>query len=295
MKLGSSDVSKLYFGSTEISKAYLGSNTVYAPAAGFDPTLGGTLSPSHWWDFTDQANLVLSGTDITEIGDKGNSATPETISVANGWTFYSSNPQYNNGAALFNGASPLYKTANWSDDMVATKANSTWLMIAKLDPLADAVNGLYAITGNRTGWETLHQGMAGRAYRVTNQNTNNGATTNNPPQLSVSNKSGVSYGSYYAETDPKSADFMFTVNIYNSISGQTAFETSLDGLPFGGLTPTYTESTSNNGYIAIGGSGLEVTFGRQTNFAWHGWISHIIAYHNTHLTDAQIAAIQATR
>jgi len=48
----------------------------FAPsAAGFDPTLGGTLSVAYHWDFTDSSTMTLTGTDVTDITDKVSSYT----------------------------------------------------------------------------------------------------------------------------------------------------------------------------------------------------------------------------
>jgi hypothetical protein len=49
----------------------------FAPqgAAGFDPSLGGTLSVKYHWDFGDSSTMTLSGTDILDITDKKSSYT----------------------------------------------------------------------------------------------------------------------------------------------------------------------------------------------------------------------------
>ena len=44
-------------------------------SGGFDVTLGGTLSVSLHWDFTDSSTMTLSGTDLTNITDKVGSET----------------------------------------------------------------------------------------------------------------------------------------------------------------------------------------------------------------------------
>ena len=43
----------------------------FAPqVTGFDPTLGGTLTPAYWWDFTDSSTMTLTSTTVNTITDK---------------------------------------------------------------------------------------------------------------------------------------------------------------------------------------------------------------------------------
>jgi hypothetical protein len=78
--------------------------------AEFDPTLGGTISPAHWYDFTDDSTMTFGGGGniITEITSKG-TITPGSIAKGTG-TKYTTNyvgPEYDstNKLTIFSGSS----------------------------------------------------------------------------------------------------------------------------------------------------------------------------------------------
>lgn len=63
----------------------------------FDPTLGGTISPYFWYDFTDSGTMTLSGTDVVDIASKGSN----TGTLAKGTTATKYTTNYL--APIFNG------------------------------------------------------------------------------------------------------------------------------------------------------------------------------------------------
>ncbi len=267
-----------------------------AGGGAFDPTLGGTLSPTHWWDYSDAANLTFSaGTTVNGILDKGTGGVD--VTTADGWTFYNGGPTYNGSSVSFND-NVIYKTTTWPASMVAADDVSTWVMIGKLNPLS---TGIRVFTGNRVGsgnngYALFHPGALNDSgvWRANTYNNNNGAASNTTPQFfEASNKtSTTNYGSYYSGVDIYSTNMYATLSLKNSTT--SAFATSLNGLPFGGQSPAYSLGNRYSGYVAMGGSGLEVTFGRYSNLAWYGDIEHIVVYHGVELTSQQLSDLYAT-
>ncbi len=71
----------------------------------FDPTLGGTISPYFWYDFTDSDTMTLSGTDVVDIASKGsNTGTLAKGTAASKYTTAYIAPTYNGTYTQFNGA-----------------------------------------------------------------------------------------------------------------------------------------------------------------------------------------------
>lgn len=267
------------------------------PAPAFDPTLEGSLSVTHWWDFTDDDNITIDGSNkFTAINDKGVGGTngPEDLSSANGWTFYNGGPTYTgtgNGADFFQNV--IYKAAAFDSSLLVSN-DAVWVMICTLN--ASAGTGGYAITGIRGGYEMLHQGFvnvgAGPA-RAGDWNNNNGAATSGTPLFIESyNKSGTNYGSFYAGFTP-TTEFMFASTQLRSGTDH-AINSSLNGLPFGGQTATKTEGGADNATLAIGGSGVEVLFSRPNSLSWYGNIKHIVVYSGTTLTNTNISDVYSS-
>ncbi len=75
-----------------------------AAPAGFDPTLGGTITPNYWWDLQDQTQFSLSGTDVNSMTSKG-SATNGTMTTTTNGTKpqFTTDPSGNDGV-LFSSA-----------------------------------------------------------------------------------------------------------------------------------------------------------------------------------------------
>ena len=81
IKLGSSDISKLYLGSTEVTKAYLGSDVVYAPSAG-----GGWVT-TDLVQYIDPFASIIGGGTVSDLSGNGNDATinGSMSTDASGW------------------------------------------------------------------------------------------------------------------------------------------------------------------------------------------------------------------
>ena len=79
MKIGTTDVSKIYLGSTEVTKIYLGTTEVYSssvePAP--QPTTGDTLVLMH---FDDSTNVAAADkvADVSVVADSDNPASIDT-------------------------------------------------------------------------------------------------------------------------------------------------------------------------------------------------------------------------
>ena len=70
----------------------------------FDPTLGGTISPFFWYDFTDSDTMTLSGTDVVDIASKGsNTGTLAKGTTATKYTTSYIAPGYSGSFTKFNG------------------------------------------------------------------------------------------------------------------------------------------------------------------------------------------------
>lgn len=82
VKLGSTDINKIYLGSTEIKKAYLGSTLIY------DKTVGGwtpadLASLVAWYDASDTATITQSSGAVSQWDDKDNSGNDQTQATGN--------------------------------------------------------------------------------------------------------------------------------------------------------------------------------------------------------------------
>ena len=51
--------------------AFLQGQAAPTPPAGWDPTLGGTVTPDYWWDLQNSAYMNLSGTQVNSVQNRG--------------------------------------------------------------------------------------------------------------------------------------------------------------------------------------------------------------------------------
>lgn len=139
MKLGSSDVSKLYFGSTEISKAYLGSNVIWAPS-----TSTWQSRQTVWYDanldtgvstWTDQSGNGNNGT-LTVVGSGGYSSIAHVPGATPYWAFDTTNG-YIEQSYINSGYRPgsLPLTTTWT-------MWSVWQLSTDLGKSAQAIRGV---------------------------------------------------------------------------------------------------------------------------------------------------------
>ena len=100
----------------------------FAPsAAGFDPTLGGTLSVAYHWDFTDSSTMTLSGTDLDGITDKVGSITMTPYTGTTKATFDGTKTTF----AGCGGSSAYYNTTNWIPSVLYRGADFTIVQMMK--------------------------------------------------------------------------------------------------------------------------------------------------------------------
>ena len=52
-----------------------------AAPTGWDPTLGGTVTPDYWWDLQDSSAMTLSGTDLLGLSNKGSQTDGDLAST----------------------------------------------------------------------------------------------------------------------------------------------------------------------------------------------------------------------
>tara|TARA_R110000822_G_C15203750_1_gene482639 strand:+ start:102 stop:938 length:837 start_codon:yes stop_codon:yes gene_type:complete len=117
---------------------------------GFDVTLGGTLSVSLHWDFTDSSTMTLSGTDLTDITDKVGS---ETLVLRP--TQYNGTPApatFASDKTIFTGTGIYYKADNWIPDSMKSDVDFSVVHFAlnDFDALAASrIVGPWGLIGTR--------------------------------------------------------------------------------------------------------------------------------------------------
>jgi len=119
-------------GNSLLGRAYVGNELAYGAAAGFDPTLGGTLSPYYWFDFTDSSTMVFSsGVNISTITSKG-SNTGNLSARSNQTT----NPTYQTTYSSFAGGSGANSGLQILDSSLPAELNNddfTIILLANVD------------------------------------------------------------------------------------------------------------------------------------------------------------------
>ena len=66
--------------------AFLAGQAAPTPPTGWDPTLGGTVTPDYWWDLQDSSTMTLSGTDVISMTSKGSQTDGDLDSSVNNGT-----------------------------------------------------------------------------------------------------------------------------------------------------------------------------------------------------------------
>lgn len=137
MKIGTTDVSKIYFGSTEVTKVYLGTTEVYSssvePAPQPQPTTGNTLVLMH---FDDSTNVAAADkvADVSVVADTGMPATIDTADFKFGTGSLASG---NKSAADVTITLPETEPSVWTAECWvkgnSTKGNATFSTLTKND------------------------------------------------------------------------------------------------------------------------------------------------------------------
>lgn len=138
MKIGTTDVSKIYFGSTEVTKIYLGTTEVYSSSVEPtppqpQPTIGDTLVLMH---FDDSTNVAAADkvADVSVVADTGMPATIDTADFKFGTGSLASG---NKNAADVTITLPETEPSVWTAECWvkgnSTKANATFSTLTKDD------------------------------------------------------------------------------------------------------------------------------------------------------------------
>lgn len=137
MKIGTTDVSKLYFGSTEVTKVYLGTTEVYSssvePAPQPQPTTGDTLVLMH---FDDSTNVAAADKveDVSVVVDTGMPATIDTADFKFGTgSLASGNKSASDVTITLPETEPSVWTAECWVKGNSTKGNATFSTLTKND------------------------------------------------------------------------------------------------------------------------------------------------------------------
>lgn len=139
MKIGTTNVSKIYFGSTEVTKVYLGTTEIYsssvepAPQPNPQPTAGDTLVLMH---FDDSTNVAAADkvADVSVVADTGMPATIDTADFKFGTGSLASG---NKSAADVTITLPETEPNVWTAECWvkgnSTKGNATFSTLTKND------------------------------------------------------------------------------------------------------------------------------------------------------------------
>lgn len=136
MKIGTTDVSKIYFGSTEVTKVYLGTTEVYSsvePSPQPQPTTGDTLVLMH---FDDSTNVAAADkvADVSVVADTGMPATIDTADFKFGTgSLASGNKSASDVTITLPETEPSVWTAECWVKGNSTKGNATFSTLTKND------------------------------------------------------------------------------------------------------------------------------------------------------------------
>lgn len=226
---------------------------------GFDPTLGGSVTPYFWYDFTDSGSMAFSASKVIEIDSKGSN----TGSLARGTgTKYTTNwigPEFDaiNGYTVFSGSvttnsalARRYGSGNPSaDEGAANGDNNTALIFFQAD--WDGTSNFYRLA-NWKGYNTTYSQPEEWSIAAVNNNFTYPGTT------------------YYAATSPSSTinsivsqKYFPNVSIYYSYSGSGLVNAD-------GIGPW------NSWFARLSGTGNTYNAGRTTteDFSYGGSLSN---------------------
>ena len=259
-----------------ITPNILSYNPPAAGPAGFDPTLGGTLTQlDHWYDFTDSATMTLTGTQVDAISSKGNAASFDITSRTGTVTY---NTTYTSFATLSylqrqttlpatiqntTGDQTVVTIASYADTGVSGDIRTTW-----------GLNGYF--DDRNYGWMT-NSDLSGVRSQVT-------AAGTGVPTLGFYDWNGGNYGTVWKGVS-HSTTYMFALKSTWPTSTSNTVISSLDGAAFAG-------SNTKTG-MANRGKTPRATIGTRPNLAGNYGdlpmeLYHILIY-NEALSDANIA------
>ena len=270
------------YGNQLLGRMYLGGARVYGAEpqpTGFDPTLGGTLTVNHWWDFTDSSTMVLSGTNVTSISDKQGSydvttawnSGPEFVDAATGTTFNNSG---------------LSSTTTPPSTLAAGNGNTpdlTWVVIFKPNSSATVLNRVVGI--NTNGSYGLNDYQPSAFHNSVNvwsptQNTNNGGSGG--AYFMTHDWDGADYASGYQGITLTNEHFWSTRTYWSGTTN--TLDVSYNGLGYGGAKSDVYGNAGVRDEFVFGAR--DISGGYQNPF--YGDMKHVIVY-NGKLTDANIS------
>jgi len=247
-----------------------------APTA-FDPSLGGTLTVNHWWDFTDSSTMTLSGTNITSISDKQGSYNV-TTAWNSGPTFVdeATGARFDNAGLSETSALPSTLAAG------ATAPDLTWVIISTPDVTGNLMR-LVGIRSTGTYGRDDFQPMTTAGSKLWGAviNSNNGGS--GAYYVVAHDWDGSDYASGYQGVT-LGVEQVWSLRTYWSGTTNT-FDVSLDGRAYGGA------KSDTNGNT---GPSDGLTFGARFHTAYqnpyYGYMKHVLVY-NGQLSDANISDI----
>ena len=278
---------------------------------GFDPTLGGAISPYFWYDFTDSSTMTLSGTDVTTIASKGSNTG--TLAPGTTGTKYTSAyvaPTFNTTHTTFNGNGTSTNsvmarrygsgTYNTDGNFGADTSNTTiwfgqpnWVSSSWTNWVVSWKGPTTAAGSQPEEWSPV-MFFNGAYYPGTIYQATGGASSNNTTVSTVANNSGNKIGNWSyngaSNITGTQLDNYHSQVVRNTSNGGGVGADEEAGRSIGELTTTYqgprdTLGNSQNEGLAIGGRARsDVSYG--TNFN----IKHYVMYESA-LTDSEITDV----
>ena len=205
---------------------YAAEEVAPAPPAGFDPTLGGTLTQlDHWYDFTDSSTMTLAGTQIDNITSKGNAASFDLDTRSGTVT-------YNTTYTTFDSLAYLSRTATLPSTIQNITSDQTIFTIASYE-IGPFGSGDTRTTFGMRGWfddRNIGWFTQSDLSSVRNQTLAAGSGT---PTLGMYDWNGGNYGTVWKGVS-FSTTYMFALKSTWPVSTSNTVISSLNGAAFAG-------------------------------------------------------------
>jgi len=267
-----------------MGRAYIGETLAYgaAPIGPFDPTLGGTITPYMWYDFTDDATMEFSSANnIIAISSKGTNTGELRQSPTAGFTsptWEGTYTRFYGGGSTHGKLSRRYSTdgTDGSSDTIFDVSNQ-YTTIAIFNPLFTDGNGFgpfvsiksYNMNASPDAYNVLDiQSAAGETHTSQWSSTN----TAYYPRIATEWWNGTDYAQGYSFSGATPAGWNSWVSIQNGstsiTSGRTLNNTNVRN------TGNYAiSSNANYENLVIGGRSRI-----DTSYAPDVYLSHVLFY-----------------
>ena len=252
----------------------------FAPqgAGGFDPTLGGTLTVNHWYDFTDSTTMTFGSGRVTAINDKVGS-----YNVTNA---HNSGPTFIDAATgtYFNGQT-LYQTSTIPDTM--GKNDATYLTICTRTA---AFTNLMRVWGFESYFGGSPRGRQDFQPMVLSNfglwsRTESDSGQGGSDYMWVHDWDNVDYASGFYNVDSTNEQFFSITSEW--FGNSNIFESSVNGSSYGNSKGISHAGAGGSDYFEIGARGS--SNGLHQN-AFYGNLKHCIVY-NGKLSSTNISDI----